>query len=500
VEQLGVIYRREKWWAEINWAAMERSVRQMQSRIFKATRDGDGKRAKHLMKLLARSESAKLLAIYIITQKNSGKVTPGIDGKIYLNAEDRMELSKESFDYRIWKFQPALRRYIPKPKDPRAPKDTPVKLRPLSIMTIKDRVMTTMIAFALNAQWEALLEPNVFGYRPGRCTQDAIQVLFKRLDRRNLIILDGDIRSFFDNVRHDAILPRITCFGTFIRRVLNLGIVEKGCLKRPTTGIMQGNPLSPILANIALHGLETEVEQEYGVFVIRYADDLVVLAPTIGIMESRVIPRLNAFLAKRGLELKEEKTRIVTRREGFNFLGFTIKEPRLKLYVIPQKEKIHQFLDNVRAIITQSGKDKQRSLIARLNLVINGWTSYYRYSDAEAAFTRVDDALWHALWRWAKRRHPNKGHRWIAAKYFGKSGDRAWAFRDPDTGYALATARSMKRQRYTFVVGYWSPFDKSPEAIKIGKRRRYDELRYVIEHSANGMAGLPDGCDPLLGR
>ena len=479
---------------------MERSVRQVQARIFKATQNGDGKRAKHLMKLLARSGTAKLVAIHAVTLKNDGRETPGIDGKVYLKDEDRMGLAREAFDYRSWKFQPALRRYIPKAQDPRAPKGKPVKLRPLSIMTIKDRVMATTISYALNAYWEALLEPNVFGFRPGRCTQDAIQVIHAKLNRRDMVILDADIKSFFDMVRHEAILSRVTCFKTFIKHSMNTGIVENGRIKWPATGIMQGSPLSPVLANIALHGLETLLEQERDVFVIRYADDLVSLAPTMHMMKNRVLPRLIAFLAERGLELKVEKTRLVTRREGFSFLGFTIEKPRLKLFMKPQKEKVQRFIEHVRTIIKSNKQAAQRTLIAELNLAINGWASYYRYSDAYTAFAHVDDVLWRILWRWAKRRHPNKGRQWVASKYFGEKGNRTWLFRDEKTGYALSAARDTKREKYVFVVGSLSPLDRTPAAIMAWKRRRFKELLHVVEHNADGTAGLPDGCYLPSGR
>jgi RNA-directed DNA polymerase len=483
----------------MNWAAMERSVRHMQARIFKTTQDGDEKRAKHLMKLLARSETAKLLSIYVVTQKNSGKNTPGIDGKVFLKNEDRMALGREVFDYRSWHFQPALRRYIPKAKDHHAPKGTPLKLRPLSIMIIKDRIMTTIVSFALVARWEAVLEPNVFGYRPGRCTQDAAQAIYSVLSRQNMVILDADIKSFFDNVRHDAILTRLTCFKDFVKRSMTAGIVENGQITRPTRGIMQGSPLSPVLANIALHGMESLFGHDRHVYVFRYADDLVILALSERMIQVQVLPRLIRFLGERGLELKAEKTRIVTRKAGFNFLGFNVGKPRLKLFVKPQKEKVLGFLEHIRDIIKSNRQAEQRKLIAQLNWVINGWASYYRYSDANDAFSRVDHEVWKALWQWAKRRHPNKGRRWVANRYFSKVGNRSWVFRDVKTGYTLAAAGNVKREKYTFVVGRLSPLDKSPEAVAAWTRRRYNEIRHAVEFSADGNASLPDGSHILGG-
>ena len=473
------LYDQASWWAAINWTAVGRAVKRLQERIFKAMRDGNKHRAKELMKLLARSESAKLLAVYKTTQQNKGKVTPGIDGKIYLKPEDREALSRESFDYRIWQFQPALRRYIPKGKGilPKRAMTT-AEMRPLSIMTIKDRVMATILSFAMEAMWEAVLEPNVMGYRAGRCTQDAIQVIFKALSKGNPAILDADIKSFFDTINHETILEKATCFRAIIGRALTAGIVEDGRLTKTTHGIMQGSPLSPVLANIALHGMERELEATPGVVVVRYADDLVGIAPTKRVMESKVVPALVQFLTPRGLSLKVEKTRIVTKKEGFDFLGFTMEQPRQKLFVKPRKKNVQGFLEHVRGIIRSNKQTEQRVLISLLNPVIDGWARYYQYSDAGRVFVRVDAAIWHALWRWAKRRHPDKSRRWVLRRYFSKVGQKAWCFRDEKTGYALRDTNAIKRKEYTFAVGSMSVLDRAWLGREAGYKRSIEESEH----------------------
>ncbi len=442
--------------------------------------DGFEHRAKELMKLLARSESAKLLAVYKTTQQNKGKVTPGIDGKVYLKPGDREALSRELFDYHTWQFQPALRKYIPKGKRtlPRRAM-TPAEMRPLSIMTVKDRVMATILSLAMEAMWEAVLEPNVMGYRAGRCTQDAIQVIFKALSKGNPAILDADIKSFFDTIKHETILEKATCFRTIISRALTAGIVEEGRLTKTTRGIMQGSPLSPVLANMALHGMERELEVTHGVVVVRYADDLVGIAPTKRMMETKVVPTLVQFLTPRGLSLKAEKTRIVTKKEGFDFLGFTIKQPRLKLFVKPRKESVHGFLEHVRGIIRSNKQAEQRVLISLLNPVIDGWARYYQYSDAGRVFGRIDAAIWRSLWYWAKRRHPDKNHGWVLRRYFGKVGQKSGCFRDEETGYALKGTSAMKRKEYTFAVGNMSVLDRTWLGRKAGYSRSVEESEHV---------------------
>lgn len=335
--------------------------------------------------------------------------------------------------------------------------------------------MASILSLALEAAWEALMEPNVMGYRMGRCTQDAIQVVVKALSKGDPVVLDADIKSFFDNVKHEAILDHVWCFQDVVKRSLTAGIVENGRLMKSPRGIMQGSPLSPILANIALHGMETELEVIPGVTVVSYADDLVVVAPKRRVVDVEVVPRLVQFLAARGLALKAEKTRIVTRQEGFDFLGFNVMKPCVKLLVRPREKNVHEFLEHVKDIIRSNKQTEQKKVIALLNPVINGWARYFQYSSAGRAFARVDVEIWRTLWRWAKRRHPDKSRYWVRSRYFGRAGNWAWAFRDKETGYALVMAGDMKRKTYSFVIGGMSVLDKACPSRKMWASQKNDE-------------------------
>jgi len=480
------IYRQNEWWDKINWSQLERDVRRLQGRIYRASKKDDKKGVKNLMKLLVRSESAKLLAIYIITQKNKGRITPGLDGEVYLTSEDRMELSKEEFDYRTYRFQPVLRRYIPKaPENWRAvirgrkeKQKGKTEMRPLGLMTIKDRIMTTIISFALTAKWEALLDPGVMGFRPGRSTQDAIQMIYSELIKGDRVILDADINKFFDNIKHDAILNRLNVFHRVIKRCLKAGIIDNGKKNKTTKGIIQGSPVSPILANIALHGLQQLLGTD-GLTVI-YADDLIVMSRTKEAMR-RIIPRMAKFLKDRGISLKREKTRIMDKRKGFNFLGFTIEQPRQKLYVKPQKERVKRFLDHMRLVIWSNKQMEQGKFIALLNPIIRGWAMYYRFSDAYQTFSRVDDTLNKIIWRWCERRHKSrKGKRWILNRYYETTRGRNRTFRVAKTSYTLTRASEVKRLKYQFRVDDKSPLDPDPKAKEFWKRRRYEEIRHAM--------------------
>lgn len=497
------VSRHDGWWEELNFSQLERDVRRLQGRIYGASKKGDKKGARNLMKLLVRSRSAKLLAIYLITQKNEGRKTPGIDGKVYLTPEERMELSKERFDYRTYRFQPVLKKYIPKSRGDwrskryhrrRAQPDGGT-LRPLGMMTIKDRIMATIVSFALTARWEAFLEPNVMGFRPGRSTQDAVKRIYHELEGKDRAILDADLRGFFDNINHDAILEQLDEFSRVVKRCLKAGIIDRGRLQKTARGIVQGSPVSPILANIALHGLQKlfgafrggryvlpsyKRGHDRDVCVVRYADDFVITAPSERVLRKWVLPKLREFLEERGVQLNEEKTKITSKREGFSFLGFTIEKPRRKLYVRPQDEKVKKFLNRLREIVWSNKQAEQRTLIRKLNPVLRGWAMYYRYSDAYKAFERVDYELWKLLWRWAKRRHPHQGKEWILNRYFGRVGEINWLFRDEKTGYSLIQVTTIKRLDYKFVVGTLSPHDPNPEVKKVWERKGYNDLRHAM--------------------
>ncbi|MFX1259522.1 MAG: reverse transcriptase domain-containing protein [Promethearchaeota archaeon] len=342
------IQKEGDWWSNINWAAMEKTVKIFQERISVAIIAGDKKQGEKLMKLLVNSESTKLYAIYCITQKNKGRYTPGIDGKRYLTPEKRMSLSNEDFDYKKYKFQPIVKRYIPKNKKffkmehflkNKNVLSEPIKTRSLGIMTIKDKVMAKIISFALIAKWETLFESNVMGFRPGRSRQDAINRVCNELKKGDKVILEADIKDFFENVKHKVIMDKIEVFKEIIGNLLKIKIMENKKICKKTKGIVQGNPLSPILANIALHGMQglfevkpvkgKQIEQSKKITLIRYGDDFVVIAPSRQILEKRVLPKIRQFLKKRGLSLNNEKTRIVSKKEGFNFLGYTLKEEKV---------------------------------------------------------------------------------------------------------------------------------------------------------------------------
>ncbi|MBN1800388.1 MAG: reverse transcriptase N-terminal domain-containing protein [Candidatus Lokiarchaeota archaeon] len=331
---------------------MEFVVREFQEEISRASKNRNMKKTNKLMKELVRSPEAKLLAIYKITQKNKGKHTAGNDGKKYETTAARMDLFKRRFDYRWYRFNKILVREIPKKNKDRNRKkfdgNNVVKKRKLGIMTLKDRVMTKIVSFALVAKWEPFLESNVMGYREGKSVQDCIHLACKELTKGNKIVLDADIKNFFENINHEAVLKHLQVFRRFVKRLLKIKVATPHKRARKNRrGIVQGSPLSPVLSNIALHGMQDLFDTQLignklvkagsKVSVIRYADDFVVFAPSRHAIESWVLPKIKDFLEHRGLSLNIEKTKIVTKEEGFTFLGYTIKQEGKDLLVFPEK-------------------------------------------------------------------------------------------------------------------------------------------------------------------
>ncbi len=455
-----------------NWPRTEQRVRRLQERIFRASREGKWRKMKHLQKLLVTSWSAKMVAIRDVTERSSGRFTPGVDGKVYLTADARNELNHERFDYRTHEPQPVRRVYIPKPSG---------RKRPLGIPTIKDRIMQAIVKMAQEPEWEAKFAADSYGFRPGRCCQDAVEAIrqaVRAMKARGYeaCVFEADIASCFDQIAHEPLLGRLYLFRGIVRRWLEAGIVELGQYEPTEAGTPQGGVISPLLANVALDGIEGLFAGKWWARVVRYADDFVVVAATKRIAERTICPAIARFLAARGLELNPEKSGVVELPEGFNFLGFTFRTYEGVLLITPQKEKVQRILQHLKAILVANRQARHRDIIILLNPAIRGWTNYYRSCNASKSFNRVDYLLFWKLWRWARRRHPRKPREWVRQKYFQGTNERHWAFGEK-RGLQLHSAVSTRVLHYRKVYGVASPFD-------VGLRSYWNErVRYVVKNA-----------------
>jgi RNA-directed DNA polymerase len=496
---------RELQWQSINWTAATGSVRRLQGRIFRAARGGEWAKAKSLQKLLVRSQAAKLLAIRQVTQQNRGRLTPGVDGVVVDTPEARAQLLQGGLDLRGYRPKPVRRVRIPKADG---------KTRPLGIPTVLDRVMQAIVKLALEPEWESRFEPNSYGFRPGRSTMDAISAIHITMSQRGSSqwVLDADISGCFDNIDHEALLARLPVFTEVIRRWLKAGVVEFGRYQESIAGTPQGGIISPLLANIALDGMERLFGSENargkqvrpsarkgldrGVSCVRYADDLIVTAPSQEAIEAHVLPRLATFLAERGLALSEAKTRVVHASDGFDFLGFTIRRFKRTLLTLPAKGKVLAHLRSIKAYLKTHKQAPAGQVIGDLNPVIRGWANYYRHGASSETFSLVDHRMWIMLWAWAKRRHPNKSAGWVKRHYFLND----WTFYADDA--QLATCAPTPITRFVKVKGTASPLDPSQRTYWHERRQRaialrtHSRNRLTLHQGQRGMCGL---CQTPLG-
>jgi len=403
----GASPRAAQMWDQANWSHIEATVKRLQVRIAKATREGRWGKVKALQRLLTRSHGGKMLAVKRVTE-NRGKRTPGVDGEVWSTPAAKWK-GMASLQHRGYHTMPLRRVYIPKSNG---------KKRPLGIPSMRCRAMQVLWKLALEPVAETLADPNSYGFRPERSTADAIAQCFITLAKRAspMWILEGDIRGCFDNFSHPWLLKHIPMHKEILRKWLQAGYIEEETLFETSAGTPQGGIISPTIANMALDGIEAAVYASAGssksarskaqLNVIRYADDFVVTGVSKEVLQHKVLPAVRKFLASRGLELSEEKTRITNITEGFDFLGQNVRKYSGKLLIKPSTRSVKALLDKIRKVIKVNASATQEALIRALNPILRGWAMYHRHIVAKATFSSVDSHIWRRLWQWACRRHP----------------------------------------------------------------------------------------------
>lgn len=477
-------------WTQIPWRTLEHHVFRLQKRIFKAQARGNIKVVHSLQRLLLKSRAARTLAVRRVTQDNQGRNTAGIDGVKAVGPLIRLLFVQRLRTPDTIVAQPVRRVLIPKAGRPH-------ESRPLGIPVLLDRAHQALTKLALEPQWEARFEPDSYGFRPGRSCQDAIEALFKQVISTPKYVLDADIKGAFDHIAHSALVAKLDAAPPIRRAVqawLRAGVLADGALAPTSSGVPQGGVISPLLMNVALHGLQTAVEGAYnhrhrlpngttGARVrprlLRYADDFVVLCRDLeGIQAAQGV--VEGWLTDMGLWLSPTKTRITHTllphqgQVGLDFLGFTVRQypagrcrsVRCKgkrptgfaLHITPSKEAIKRHITELHDTVRRMRTSTQEALIAALNAQIRGWCQYYRHVSALEAFNACDRAVYAMLRRWSRRRHPRKAARWIVNRYWHRRGGQRWCFGIPQ-GIQLVRHTTMKRSRFIKVRGIASPYD-----------------------------------------
>jgi RNA-directed DNA polymerase len=474
-------------WTQINWNKIQRRVYRLQKRIYKASMRGDVIAVRLLQKTLLRSWSAKLLATRRVTQDNQGKKTAGVDGIKNLTPKQRLELTQRL--NLTGKSKPTRRVWIPKPGKS--------EKRPLGIPTMLDRALQALAKLALEPEWEAKFEPNSYGFRPGRSCHDAIQAIFDAIKQKSKYVLDADIAQCFDKINHDKLLQKVNTFPTLNRQLkawLKSGVMDNGIFEETAYGTPQGGVISPLLANIALHGMEKLIkeyaatlkgrkrENQWALSLIRYADDFVILHESLEVV-LKCKELISNWLKEIGLELKPSKTKITHTlneyegNKGFDFLGFNIrqyptgkfhssKSPNgktlgFKTLIKPSDESIKNHLKKLKEIITSHKAAPQIALIGKLNPVIRGWCNYYSTVVSKEIFSKCSSQLYLKLKAWAKFRHPAKSWQWISKKYWHSINNNNWMFatKTKEGYHKLIDHDETPIIRQVKVKGNVSPFD-----------------------------------------
>ncbi len=477
-------------WGAINWRKLERVVTKLQKRIYQASQRGDQKAVRKLQKTLMRSWAAKCIAVRKVTQDHKGKNTAGVDRVKSLNPQQRLQLSQNlKIDHRA----NALRRiWIAKPGR--------TEKRPLGTPTINDRAKQALVKMVLEPEWEAKFEETSYGFRPGRSAHDAIEHIFTSINQSPKYVLDADIAKCFDKIDHTKLLRKTQTFPTLRRQIkawLKAGVCDGESLY-PTEEGASPWVISPLLANIALHGMIEAIVEQYPQTkrvegkqtnwkpcIIRYADDFVVIHPSETVIRD-IKTKISEWLKPLGLTLKDEKTKVchtlndqVDSEAGFNFLGFNVKQFRdntarlgYKTIIQPSEESVRKHVQNLREIIRVHRNARIVDLIKKLNPVIRGWANYFRTVCSSETFKRVHHDLYTILTQWGKRR-TGKYNRTYQLYWKEIDGERVFASEAAKGGkpMILNTHNQYRIKRHTKVKGPNSPYDGN--WVYWGERLKY---------------------------
>lgn len=431
-------------WNSIEWPLVQNRVYRYQNRIYRASQKGNQKVVRHLQMRLIRSIDAKLLAVRQVTTENKRRKTAGVDGRVYSTPKEKIKLAKK---LRLdGKAKPIRRVEIPKPGRPK-------EKRPLGIPTVQDRAKQALCRLALEPEWEAKFEADSYGFRPGRSCHDAIEAVFGALSNKRRqpnykkLVLKVDIEKCLDRINHNLLLKKLDSHPVIQLQVetwLKAGILrtlssknDLETLIKNEMGTPQGGVISPLLSNIALHGLISHMKnwilsipaennrkaaKQQSLTIIRYADDILVLHKDQEIIQKAKLEVEKWLWENCKLTLNQTKSCIYDSTQGFDFIGFTcinvMRSGISRLRIYPSRSGQARILLNIRSVIQRNKAASSSRLISLLKPKIIGWGNYYRYCECNKTFAGISHYIYQKLRAWAFRVDKRHGRRIVKERYF----------------------------------------------------------------------------------
>ena len=454
------------------WPTLEEAearVLGIQAKLHQWATDGPHRRFSDLFNLVC--DPAFLTVAWDRVRGNRGARSAGVDG-----VKPRDILFATSTVLPLLRDDLKAGRFVPQPVRERMIPKSPGKFRRLGIPTARDRTVQASLKLVLEPIFEADFKPCSYGFRPGRRAHDAIAEIHMLASNRYTWVLEGDITACFDEIDHTALMDRVRRrigdkrVVALVKAFLRSGILSEDKVTRETkTGTPQGGILSPLLANIALSVLD---EYFVGVWerdmaarhvresrrrrgeptyrLVRYADDFVVMVHGTEAHAQGLRPAVETALLSVGLRLNEEKTRVCSIDEGFDFLGFRIQRqakrgsPKAFVYTWPSRKSLSSIMAKVKAITKQGTNNPLSDLLRQINGVLRGWTNYFRHGVSKDTFAYLHQFTWMRVVQWLRRKHRRANWKWLRRHYLANAW---WPEHD---GEALFDCRAVPVTRYRY--------------------------------------------------
>lgn len=355
----------------------------------------------------------------------ANKGAGGIDG-IYIGefekvAEEQLKALHENLKEETYNPLPVKRIYIPK-------RGKPKERRPLGIPTVRDRVCQQALKNRLEPIFEDTFNNCSFGYRPARSPHHAMRKIWQEIKQGNQWIVDADLHDYFGTVNHKKLIDMVAekvsdgRILNLIAKMLKAGYIDKKCRFETKVGTPQGSVISPLLSNIYLTPFDNAITDK-GFKLTRFADDWLITCKSKAEAE-KALKAAKEELAKLGLALNKNKTRITNIKWGFEFLGYKIKQGKglklakskikiiankLNLYAFPSEASINRFMDIIRQRTKRRISLTLKEIVENINPVIRGWGNYYHKANVRKLFNRLDRWVIRRLWSHQYKRWRNTG-------------------------------------------------------------------------------------------